>query len=424
MLPGLTRLSSVASLLLLSLSPLPAAGQASSCGNPQSNNSTASVAGKAVYFITNDQVNSVVALPIGADGTLSPGTVTATGGAGSVALNSKNEPATPDALVSQSALTLAGQFIFAVNAGSNTLSMLSISPSDPTRISLVGQPVAVPGEFPNTVAASAKHRLVCVGMTGARAGISCASFSPRSGLEKMDALRVFDLGQTTPPVGPTNTVSHAFFSADESTLFTTVKGDPPTNKTGFLSVLRVVTTKGKKRRGGAVAAKMDTRSTPEGTAVLFGSQAIPGTKNGIFATDASFGAAVLSVDHRSSMVTTLAKGVLQGQKATCWATISAATGTAFVTDVGVNRLVEMSLNDASVLSELDLSANGDPGLIDLRAGGNFVYALSPGNGTTEAAVTVLDVSARRGGQGPAKMVQHFKLGGIAEKNSMGMAVLA
>lgn len=64
--------------------------------------------GKAIYFLTNDQTNGVVAIPIGADGTLSQGTVTGTGGCGAVALNSSNQPATPDALVSQSALTLVG----------------------------------------------------------------------------------------------------------------------------------------------------------------------------------------------------------------------------------------------------------------------------------------------------------------------------
>jgi len=80
----------------------------------------------------------------------------------------------------------------------------------------------------------------------------------------------------------------------------------------------------------------------------------------------------------------------------------------------------MSLEDAKVLSVLDLSENGDRGLIDLRAGGNFIYALSPGNETTEAAVTVMDVS---GGSGSAAMVQHFGLRGVAGPTAMGMAVL-
>ncbi|KFY30127.1 hypothetical protein V493_02130 [Pseudogymnoascus sp. VKM F-4281 (FW-2241)] len=374
--------------------------------------------GKAIYFLTNDQANGVVAIPIGADGTLSQGTVTGTGGCGSVALNSDNQPATPDALVSQSALTLVGDHIFAVNAGSNTLSMLAISASDPTQLALVGEQVAIPGEFPNTVAASVKNNLVCVGTTGAQAGISCSRFSEK-GLGPMDKLRPFELDQTTPPVGPTNTVSQTFFSADESLLFTTVKGDPPINKTGFLSAFAVEQLQAADGATVMTLAGVDTRSTPEGTAVLFGSQVIPGTSN-IFVTDAAFGAAILSVDPVTGEATTIAKVEVDGQVATCWVAISPATGTAFVTDTGLNRLVEMNIQDASILSELDLSPNGDPGLIDLRAAGNFVYALSPGNGTTEAAVTVIDVS---GGSGSATMIQHFGLNCLAGQNAQGMAVL-
>ncbi|KAK4157560.1 hypothetical protein C8A00DRAFT_29563 [Chaetomidium leptoderma] len=390
--------------------------------------------GKAVYFITNDKANAVVALPIGADGKLSRGTVTSTGGAGSIALNSDNQPATPDALVSQSALTIAGDAIFAVNAGSNTLSMLSISPSHPTKLSLVGQPVKIPGEFANTVAASAKNGVVCVGTSGARAGVACSPFSARHGLGPMDALRPFDLGQTTPPVGPTNTVSQVFFSADEAMLFATVKGDPGANKTGFFSAFpvqkkaggcssssspRAAGAGGGKAAGRMSVSSVEQRSVPDGSAVLFGSQAIPGTNN-VFATDAAFGAVILAVDPASGRATTLAKVELPGQAATCWATISPATGTAFVTDVAVNRMVEMSVADASIIAELDLSANGDPGLTDLRAAGNFIYALSPGNGKTEGAVTVVDVS---GGSGSAAMVQHFGLKGVAGQTATGMTVL-
>lgn len=294
--------------------------------------------------------------------------------------------------------------------------MLAISSSDPTQLTLVGEPATIPGEFPNTVAASLKNNLACVGTTGALAGISCSCLSD-GGLGPMDGLRPFDLGQSTPPVGPTNTISRSFFSEDETVLFTTVKGGPPTNKTGFLSAFAVE--QSPEGNGAPSLAQADSRSTPDGTAVLFGSQVIPGTPN-IFATDASFGAAVLAVDPLTLEATTLATGEIDGQMATCWTTLSPATGTAFVTDVGVNHVVEMSVEDASVLSELDLSDNGDPGLIDLQAAGGFVYALSPGNGTTEAAVTVLDVS---GGPGSAVMVQHFGLEGMAGRNAQGMVVL-
>lgn len=291
--------------------------------------------------------------------------------------------------------------------------MLTIDPADATCVTVVGQPVALPGEFPNTVAASKKNKLACVGTTGAKAGISCASFSAQ-GLGAMDALRPFDLGQTTPPQGPLNTVSHSFFSNDQSTLFTTVKGDPTVNNTGFLSSYKVDKSRGQM----AMLSTAEVRSSPMGTAVLFGSAPIPHT-NDLFVTDASFGAAVLSLDEMSQ-ASVKGKQAIEGQAATCWATISEETKSAYVTDVAMNRVVEMSLEDASIIAQLDLSANGDPGLIDLRSAGSFVYALSPGNATTKAAITVLDVS---GGQGSMKQAQHFSLDGIAGSTAMGMAVL-
>ncbi|KAF2499300.1 hypothetical protein BU16DRAFT_266690 [Lophium mytilinum] len=297
--------------------------------------------------------------------------------------------------------------------------MMAISPQDPTNLTMLGTPIAVSGEFPNTVAASAKHSLVCVGSTGAAAGIACTTFSA-SGLagSTLDALRPFALQQSTPPVGPTNTVSQAFFSADESVLFTTVKGDPAVNNTGFLSAFPV--TAGTACGGAASLSTTETRSSPPGTAVLFGAALIPST-NSIFVTDASFGAGILAVDPATNQASLAANQTIADQKATCWATVSDATGSAFVTDVGVNRVLEMSLQDASILSTIDLGANGDPGLIDLKAAGGFVYALSPGNGTTGAAVAVVD--ARRG-QGKGKAVQHFDLTGLgAGKNAQGMAVL-
>jgi len=134
-------------------------------------------------------------------------------------------------------------------------------------------------------------------------------------------------------------------------------------------------------------------------------------------TDASFGAVVLGVDGAGE-VEDKEKAVVEGQTATCWAAISPATGTRFVTDVARNRLVEVAVrNGVGVLGEIDLSANGDKGLIDLAAGGELVYALSPGDNETEAAVTVVNVWTR-------KMVQHAKLSGVgANGNAMGMALV-
>ena len=59
-------------------------------------------------------------------------------------------------------------------------------------------------------------------------------------------------------------------------------------------------------------------------------------------------------------------------------------------------------------------------MIDLEAKGNFIYALSPGNSTTPAAVAVFDVS---GGKGTAKLVQNFEVGMGVGDSAQGMAIL-
>lgn len=87
-------------LLLLAAYLMPSASS-HPCG-PETNN--------AIFFLTNDQTNSVVSIPIGADGKLSGGTVTGTGGAGSNSIDGKtNKPASPDPLIGQSAIAVAGQ---------------------------------------------------------------------------------------------------------------------------------------------------------------------------------------------------------------------------------------------------------------------------------------------------------------------------
>lgn len=504
--------------------------------------------------------------------------------------------------------------------------MFAIDEANPFSLEQVGEPILLPGEFPNTVAASEKNGLVCVGLTGKLAGISCAAFSAEGGLGEADDLREFQLGQSTPPVGPTNTVSQVFWSDDESHLLATVKGDPEKGNNGFFSAYAVLqgeagaeanfagangldnknqtlnlgqgqnqleaekqankykqandpaaalAAQGEEEKnkdnkdnkaynqanqlnpeankqennllanatgalfgaedgenqggaendaekqaqkeaekqakeaekqakeaekqaqkqgqnnllyqaGGQAGAESafaisaqnfylsrdEIRSTPEGTAVLFGSVAIPGTQN-VLATDASFGVAVLSLldavlgggdankngkddkdnkdnkdnknkndeaeqllqnqdqkQQQQKSYQTKGRLELPGQKATCWAAISPLTNSAFVTDVGRNKLIEVGGYNAdveegqqlelSIIGEIDLSAVGgaEMGLIDLRAAGQFVYALSPGTGENgaEAVINVVDAGSK-------EFVQNAKLGGVgAGKKSMGMGV--
>ena len=291
--------------------------------------------------------------------------------------------------------------------------MFSICPNDPTKLTMIGQPQSTNGDFPVSLGVSMKNSLACVGNSGAKAGISCASVCPSGGIGTFDALRPFDLQQTTPPTGPLRAVADVFFSDDESKLITTVKGDPTLTPPfpGFMSIFPVT----KSANGTTMGdASTEARSMPNGTAVLFGSVPIPGTSN-LLVTDASFGAAVMAVDSKSAGSVTHSLKI-DGQTATCWVTISPKTKSAFVTDVGVNRLVEMDVTTGAMIGAPVAGAANNFGMTDLIAGGNFVYALSPGKaGNQTSAVQVFDVSA---GKGKARFVQSLDV------SSMGVGVAA
>lgn len=77
-------------------------------GGASSNSTAATPGAKAIYFITNAAENSVVALKVAADGTLSDGSITPTGGAGLSGVDSTGAPAAPDSLFSQGAVKTAG----------------------------------------------------------------------------------------------------------------------------------------------------------------------------------------------------------------------------------------------------------------------------------------------------------------------------
>ncbi|KAL4762840.1 uncharacterized protein BDW70DRAFT_133109 [Aspergillus foveolatus] len=367
---------------------------------------------KAIYLLTNNAENTIVGVPIQKNGLLGDAQATLTGGTGERALQNDGQPAGPDLLFSQGAVAVTEEYIFAVNPGCNTLSMLGHNKTSLSKLTLVGEPANIPGDFPNTVAVSAKGRLVCVGTTGTKAGVSCTTYD-KHGLGSFDDLRPFELGQSTPPVGPANTVSQVLFSADESVLYATVKGDGTTNNTGYLSVFPCL-------HGGSpetppTVSRKDIRSSPNGTGLLFGSAIIP-SSDIILVTDPGFGAAALSVNRSTHEAGLVAKTVIPDQTATCWAAYSAKSNSIFVTDVAVNRLVELDAVDARILRTTSLP-NHDPGLVDLVVVDRLVYALSPGNGTTDAAITVFDIEKNQ-------QVQHYSLKALGVgPGAMGMAYL-
>lgn len=64
--------------------------------------------GKAVYLQSNKEHNSIISIPIGHDGKLHGGMITATGGMGGDGIDgATNKPAGPDALSSQGSVVVS-----------------------------------------------------------------------------------------------------------------------------------------------------------------------------------------------------------------------------------------------------------------------------------------------------------------------------
>lgn len=120
---------------------------------------------RAAYFLDNDPSGaSVVSLNILSNGTLSNPVRTFSKGNGSYGKWVVTNPpppdnsgySGPDSLFSADAIVVSGNLLFVVNAGSNTLSLFKIDPTNPQHLTLVGEPASTLGDFPVSVAYSEK----------------------------------------------------------------------------------------------------------------------------------------------------------------------------------------------------------------------------------------------------------------------------
>lgn len=374
------------------------------CGSP-ARSTTA-----AVYFITNAKQNSVVSIEIGADGLLGGSPVlTSTGGRGLGGMRADGTAAIPDSLFSQGALRVVDDYLFAVNAGSNTLSLFRISAKNPTELTLIGSPQSTGGEFPISVTYSAALKTACVVNGGAADGVACFSVSDSKGLRALDASpRPLGLGQTTPAVGPPNTASDISFNRDSTALIVTVKGNPGVNKTGFVAVYPVST------RGDV--SRHPVKSSPPGTVLPFGIASVG--SGSIVIADPAIGAALLSIDPSSFTTSTTALIPVANQTAICWSAYSPLTRMAYLADAGVNRIVAVNPQTGAITATTPL-ANGNRGMFDIVASGAFLYALAPTANATH--VVVMDIAAA-GSTGGVKELQNFEVVGLGVGTVMGLEV--
>jgi len=292
----------------------------------------------AAYFITNEPSgNFVVAASVGPDGKLTLRQATSSDGIGS-----HGQPGTgPDPLFTQGAVkaSAAGNIVATVNAGSNTISVFNIDPTNPTNLEMIGDPIGSGGEFPVSLAINKAGNMVCALNGGAINGVACFSVDKTKGLSSVaNTVRSLNLNQTTPATGPAGSASHVIFSEDGTKLIASVKGVPPTP--GILAVWDVAA-------DGSLSQDFQAVQPATGGLLPFSMTVIPG-KNAVLATDAGLGVDVF--DFNSPPVSGVAAGKsstlpIAGQAATCWSSFSSKTGNFYVTDVGTAEVTEINVDE-------------------------------------------------------------------------------
>jgi hypothetical protein len=294
----------------------------------------------AVYTMSNGPtMNQILINSLNASGQLSMVSAVNTNGTG---VNTTSG----DPLFSQGSLAVYSNYLFAVNPGSNSLSMFMISPSDATHLTLLSvQPTN--GWFPISVTVNSMYACVLTG--GNVTGIRCFTYNS-SGLfnvSSFDRSLTSYISQTVPPTGPQQTLSEILFSADNLNLIVSVKGINTTSQ-GYLLFYPL-------SNGMTMLASSPTQITPT-NAVLPFSMTLVGM-NGLLITDPGANG-VLTLTYSStngtitnSMLTSVNTSLAS---ALCWSTYSPKIGHYYVIGAGTATIVELNLNLSSSSSPVQI----------------------------------------------------------------------
>lgn len=294
----------------------------------------------AVYTMTNGaQFNEVLIYRLNSLGRLTLSGTIRTNGIG------VNTAAT-DPLSSQGSMIVYSNYLFAVNAGSNSLSMFVINPIDATQLTLIStQPTN--GYFPISVTVNSRYACVLTG--GNETGIRCFTYSP-SGLSivpSFDRDLTSYISQTIPPTGVPNTFSQIQFSADDQSLIVSVKGASSRSR-GYLLFFRLT-------NNGAVLSSNPTLQTPPEGIFPF-SMTLVG-RNGLLITDP--GARGVLTQTYSSISGTISNSILTPIDASiagalCWSVYSPTIGNYYVIGLSPAAVVELNVDLSSTTNPVQI----------------------------------------------------------------------
>ena len=312
-----------------------------------------------VVFVQNDNLagNQVVAYDRAGDGTLSWSNTYDTGGNGGALLGS-----VADHLASQGSLTYdAGHaLLFAVNAGSNTVSVFSVSGDQLTLNQVIGSG----GDFPVSVAVSGN----LVSVLNAKSGGSLTGFRIGGGRLHPVPGGTRSLGLTTPTDTSqfTHTPGQVVFSPDGSQVIVTTKA-----ATNSIDVFAV-------SPGGQLSSTPVVNAEP-GTVPF----ALSFDQSGdLVVAEAGTNALAAFARHADGTLS-LIDQVATGQAATCW--VAPAGSYFYASNAGSPSESGFSSEGSGQLTLLGATTT-DPGAVDASAsaGGQFLYVQAGGPGMVDA----------------------------------------
>lgn len=307
----------------------------------------------AVFVQTNDpSANAIVVYDRQPNGRLALAATYPTGGRGGREPGSASDP-----LASQGSLVMdaAAGLLFAVNAGSDSVSVFSVAGD---RLHL-DQVTASGGPFPVSIAVSGGLAYVLnAGNDGSVSGfrIGSGSLIPING-----STRSLGLANGNPPF---------FLSAPAQIGFTPSGGQlaVTTKKNGVVDVFSVNPT-------GRLS------ETPTATSVggaPFAFDLSQGRLALVNAGDSSLGTYAIA---RGGSLTLVGGPVSDGQVAACWITVT--DGFDYVANTGSGTISQYRVSSGGEVSLIDAAAAAVPGAIDMAAARQFLYAQSGTTGSVE-----------------------------------------
>src|SRR5215208_1148102 len=346
----------------------------------------------AVYVMTNQVANAVAALNRAPDGSLTPAGVFPTGGAGDPVAQPGDPPTDP--LASQGSLILSenNHLLFAVNAGSNEVSVLAVGKSGLTLVDKVASGGARP------ISLTVHENLLYVLNEGGTPNIT--------GFTVSDAEELTPLAGSTRPLtgGSAADPAEVRFSPDGTLLVVTEKD------TNIIDTYTV----------GADGLASAPISNPSNGVTPFGFEF---DKDGHLVVSEAFaaapGAAAVSSYTASpaGALNVVSGSVPNGQTASCWVVITNSGRYAYVSNTGSGTISSYRVGDNGALTLLEAVAastgpNSFPIDMALNNSSRYLYVLAAGLQSVAAFRVETD-----GGLSPVEVVGGLPFGaqGIAAR---------